>query len=54
MPGKDKNILQRLAHGAAAVTINSDFMEVILFGGYNKNFSVIADTVVLKFGKYLE
>ena len=42
---KDKELLQRWGHGAAAVTVNSDCVEVILFGGY-KEFSLIADTVV--------
>ena len=58
MPEKDKKllqryrhgILQRWCHGSAAVTVNSDCVEVILFGGVNKNHSRIADTVVVRFG----
>ena len=52
MPEKDKKLMQRHSHGAAAVTVNSDCVEVILFGGYNKNYSLI-DTVMVRFGKFL-
>ena len=52
MPEKDKNLIQRYHHGAAAVTVNSDCMEVILFGGW-RNRLLMADTVVIKFGKNL-
>ena len=48
---KDKELLQRYGHGAAAVTVNSDCVEVILFGGFNKNHSPIDDTVVVRFGE---
>ena len=62
---KDKELLQRWGHGAAAVTVNSDCVEVILFGGYkegsliantvvggqNKKSSPIAGTVVVRFGE---
>ena len=51
MPEKDKKLLQRWAHGAAAVTVNSDCVEVILLGGVNKNNSRMADTVVVRFGE---
>ena len=53
MPEKDKKLIQRYDHGAAAVTVNSDCVEVILFGGYEDfGSSPIADTVILRFGKY--
>ena len=51
MPENGKKLLQRWGHGAAAVNVNSDCVEVILFGGYNKNGSRIADTVVVRFGE---
>ena len=49
---KHKQLIQRFGHGAAAVTVNSDSVEVILFGG-NRKFrgSKIADPVVLRFGE---
>ena len=53
MPEKDKKLIQRFGHGAAAVTVNSECVEVILFGGHKKlGSSPIADTVILRFGKY--
>ena len=51
MPEKDKKLIQRYGHGAAAATVNSDCVEVILFGGQNKNRSVIADPEVVRFGQ---
>ena len=50
MPEKDKKLIQRWCHVAAAVTVNSDCVEVILFGGY-KNGSLMADTVAVRFGE---
>ena len=50
-PEKDKELIQRYGHGAAAVTVNSDCVEVIVFGGWNKRVSVLADPVILTFGK---
>ena len=51
MPGKHKNLIRRCGHGAAAVTLNSDCVEVILFGGQiGIGASNIADPVVLRFG----
>ena len=43
---KDKK-LQKSGHGAAAVTVNSDCEEVILFGRKKR-----CDALVLKFSKY--
>ena len=52
LPEKNKKLIQRYGHGAAAVTVNSDYVEVILFGGKNElRGSFIADPVVLRFGK---
>ena len=51
VPGKHKELIQRCFHGAAAVTLNSDCVEVILFGGEKEIVgSNIADPVVLRFG----
>ena len=50
MPENVKKLIQRYHHGAAAITVNSACVEVILFGGWN-NRARIADTVVIKFGK---
>ena len=53
MPEKDKKLIHRFGHGTAAVTVNSDCVTVLLFGGQKKNGgSPIADMVVLRFGKY--
>ena len=52
VPQKDKKPIKRMCHGAAAFTVNYDCVEIILFGGQNKNAgSFIADPVVLKFSK---
>ena len=52
VPEIDKKLIQRYGHGAAAVTVNSDWVEVILFGGHEDILGPpIADTVVLRFGK---
>ena len=52
VPGKYKKLLQRFSHGAAAFTVNSALVEVILFGGQKElQGSLIADPVVLGFGK---
>ena len=53
MPEKDKKLIQRFGHGAAAVTVNSDCVEVIMFGGERKYERLLTvDPVVLRFGKY--
>ena len=54
MPEKDKKLIQRWCHGATAVTVNSDCVKVILFGGWDKNDSLMADTVVVRLGECLE
>ena len=54
VPEKDKELIHRYGHGAAAVTVNSDCVEVILFGGKRKFIgSLLADPVVLTFGKWI-
>ena len=52
VPENYKVLIQRHGHGAAAVTVNSDYVEMILFGGKRKiGRSFLADSVVLKFGE---
>ena len=51
VPEKDKELIQRYGHSAAAVTVNSDCVEVIVFGGLKNGLSIVAGTVVLTFGK---
>ena len=53
MPEKHKKLIQRRGHGAATLTVNSDCVEVILFGGRDKNDSLMADTTTLRFGEYV-
>jgi len=45
--------LKRFGHGAGVVSVNSDCVEVIFFGGWIKDYSLIDDTVVVRFGEYL-
>ena len=52
VPEKDKKLIQRSGHGAVAATVNSDCVEVILFGGLNKDCSLIADTVAVRLGEF--
>jgi len=40
-----------LHHGAATVTVTSDCTEVIMFGGWNKDGALIANTVVVRFSE---
>ena len=49
MPEKYKKLIRRFGHGAATLTVNSDCVEVILFGGFGN--SLMADTTVLRFGE---
>ena len=51
MPEKYKKLMQRQGHGAAALTVNTDCVEVILFGGYDGYHFLMADTTILRFGK---
>jgi len=52
VPKKDKKLLQRFNHGAAALTVNSDCMEVISFGGKKMlGEPPLAEQVVLRFGR---
>ena len=51
MPEIDKKLIKRYRHGTAAVTVNSDCVDVILFGGQEElGGSRIANPVVLRFG----
>ena len=54
MPQKDKKLIQKWRHGAAAVTVNSDCVEVILFGERDMKDSIMADIVVVRFGECLD
>ena len=51
MPEKDKKLIQRWGHGVAAFTVNSDCVEVMLFGGQREGLP-IADQIFLRIGKY--
>ena len=51
VPEKYKKLLQRDGHGAATLTVNSDCVEVILFGGHDECDSLMADTTILRFGE---
>ena len=44
------NLLERYDHGAAALSVSSECVEVILFGGITERHSRMADTAVLVFG----
>ena len=47
-------LMQRCTHSAAPLTISPGCIEVVLFGGLQKhNGPLIADTTVLRFGKFL-
>ena len=47
-------LMQKYNHSAAPLTISPECIEVVLFGGKQKRFgSPIADTTVLRFGKFL-
>ena len=48
---KYKKIIRRYGHGAAAVTVNSDHVDVILFSGIKRSGVTGAHPVVLRFGK---
>ena len=54
MPEKYKKLIQRRRHGAATLTINSDCVEVILFGGRDKYYSLMANTTILRFGELVK
>ena len=47
-------LMQRCYHSAASLTISPECIEVVLFGGKQElHGSPIADTTVLRFGKFL-
>ena len=48
----NKNILKRYGHRAVPLAISPECVEVVLFGGQQKELgSLIADTTALTFGK---
>ena len=50
---ENKEALKRWAHGAAAFSVSSECVGVILFGGRSKFLeTVLADTTVLGFGMF--
>ena len=50
--GKDKKILERYGHGAATLSVHSECMEIMLFGGKNSLYgSKLVNDVVLGFGR---
>ena len=52
---KFKKLIQRQSHGAATLTVNSDCVEVISFGGYGE-FKIypMDDTTILRFGELVK
>ena len=47
-----KELLQRYSHGAAALSVSSECVEVILFGGRSTFFGDdLLNTAVLRFGR---
>ena len=54
MPEKYKKLIQRYGHGAASLTVNSNCVEVILFGGCDNRNSLMADTTILRFGELVK
>ena len=47
---KDNNMLERYCHGAAALCVSSECVEVILFGGRNEFPGTDLANTVLRFG----
>ena len=49
---ENKDMLKRMCHGAAALSVSSECVEVILFGGRSKMVgNDLANTAVLRFGR---
>ena len=53
MPEKHKKLIWGYDHNAATLSVNSDCVEVILFGALAKNLSLMTDTTILRFGEYV-
>ena len=53
VPEMYQKLIQRYCHGAATLPVNSDCVEVLLFGGIDQNRSPMADTTILRFGKFV-
>ena len=51
MSENSEKLIQRFGHGAATLIVNSDCVEVILFGGCDKDYYLMADTTILRFGE---
>ena len=51
---RDKNLLERCGHGAATLSVSSECLEVMFFGGQNDFLyeAKLADTAVLRFGRF--
>ena len=49
---ENKKLWERWAHGAAAFSVSSEYVEVILFGGFTKAGSRMEDTTILGFGMF--
>ena len=54
MPEKYKKLVWRYGHKAAALTVKSDCVEVILFGGCDKHSSIMAETTIFRFGELVK
>ena len=49
---ENKDMLKRMSHGAAAFSVSSECVEVILFGGRSEvGGTDLANTAVLRFGR---
>ena len=42
---------RRYGHAAATLTMSSDCVDVVLFGGYSSDGLYMADTVLLRYGR---
>ena len=49
---ENKEALERWAHGAAALSVSSECVGVILLERCTETYSIIADTTVLGFGMF--
>ena len=49
---ENKDMLKRAYHGAAALSVSSECVEVIMFGGWSETRGTdLANTAVLRFGR---
>ena len=54
MPEKYQELIKRCGHGAATLTVNSDCVDVILFGGRDKDKEPMAETTILRFSELVK